>query len=133
MALAFRHGHHALPERRRGADSLIILIRSFSILGWLVLVAAMAVYDHARPERSFIDERILRGLGLPLHLRRSWDFDLAQYIFYLMVMGLVLGLVGLAATWRRHRRHDDSYRLYLILITLISSTGVWLYLLKIAA
>ncbi len=118
-------------ERRVSADIWIYIIRTLSITGWLGLVAAMAVYDHARPEFSLIDERILGQLGVEVKLRRSWDFDLAQYIFYLMVMGLALGISGFVMSIRRHRRHDDSYRLYLILLILISATGTALYLMNL--
>lgn len=49
-------------------------------------------------------------------------------IFYLLSLGLVLGIIGLAVNARRHRRRDDYYRIHLVLLTALSASGVLYYL-----
>lgn len=115
-------------ERRKGADILVTLMRGFGLIGWLGLFAALLIFDKAQPEKSFIDARFLERLGFSVNLRNSWDFDLFQYIFYLMVMGLVLSLAGLFVHSKRNRRGDDGFGLYLIMLGLISVAGIVTYL-----
>ncbi|MBI5451572.1 MAG: hypothetical protein HY940_09480 [Gammaproteobacteria bacterium] len=121
---------HQPVERRHRADSWVMVLRAFGIVGYLGLLAALFLYDQAHPQRSVIDERLLNGLNLTVDLRRTWDFDLAQNIFYLMLLGVFLGGFGLVLSARRNRRADDSYRLYLTLLTMISLAGVLLYLTR---
>ncbi|HHH36217.1 MAG TPA: hypothetical protein ENK48_05245 [Gammaproteobacteria bacterium] len=118
-------------ERRRGADLWLALMRVMGIAGWLLLFAALALFQRARPEDSFIDPEIFRRLGVPLTLRTYWDMDLVRDIAWLMVLGLVLSVVGLLVNSRRHRRRDDHYRVYLVSLGLISLAGLVMYWLKL--
>lgn len=117
-------------NRRQQADIRVLCIRTVGIIGWLLMVAVLGVYDQARPEFNIIDERLLQELGLELNLRRSWDFDLARYMFYLMGFGAILSLSGLLLSIQRNRRSDDGYRFYLLLLGFISVTGMGIYFLN---
>ncbi len=117
-------------ERRRGADALISVMRVLGVSGWLLMFSALALFERARPEESFIDPELFRRLGIPVVLRQYWDLELVRYIFYLMIMGLVLSLAGLWLNSRRRRRRDDHYRIYLLSLGLISLAGIVMYWLK---
>ena len=117
-------------ERRRGQDLLLRIISGLGIIGWASLLVVMVVMDRAKPDDpNFIsDERIFEMTGIPYHLRTTWDQSLLTTIFYLLSVGLVLGIIGLAVNARRHRRRDDYYRIHLVLLTAISAIGVLYHL-----
>jgi len=110
----------------------VLLVRIFGICGWLGLFTAMVVLAKAKPESSLIDEHFLAQFGYEVTLRRAWDMDLARYIFYLMIMGLGLSVIGFPLHMRRSRREDDGYGLYLILLGIISLAGIIMYQLMLA-
>lgn len=115
-------------ERRKGADLVVRLMRLFGLAGWLVMFAALVIFGKARPEESFIDKRFLEHLGFSVQLRRYWNENLMQYVFYLMIFGLALSLAGLIMHYQRRRRQDDGYGLYLIVLGVISAAGIGSYL-----
>lgn len=115
-------------ERRRGQDLLLRIISGLGIVGWASLLVVMVVMDRAKPDDpTFIPN--VQMTGVPYHLRTTWDQGLLTTIFYLLSVGLVLGIIGLAVNARRHRRSSDYYRIHLVLLTAISAIGVFYYLL----
>ncbi len=118
-------------DRRRGADFWLWLMRALGVGGWLLLFCALALFERARPEESFIDATLFERLGVPVVLRQYWDLDLMRYIAYLMVMGLALSVGGLLVNGQRHRRRDDHYRVYLLILGVISLGGLIIYWLKL--
>ncbi|MCB1821414.1 MAG: hypothetical protein KDI73_07515 [Candidatus Competibacteraceae bacterium] len=118
-------------ERRGGQDRLLRIMSGLGIIGWASLLVAMIVVDRAKPDDpTFIpNERIFEMTGTPYHLRTTWDQELLTAIFYLLSIGLVLGIIGLAVNSRRHRRRGDYYRIHLVLLTAISAVGILYYLI----
>ena len=95
------------------------------------MLGALLVVDKARPETdTFIDKDFFNKIDIPVMLRSSWDQELVQYIFYLMILGCCLGMAGLVINTRRNRRKDDGYKTYLFMLTLLSITGIVLYTYK---
>ena len=121
-----------LHSRRKSADLSVRLARLFGVGGWLAMFAALVMLSMAQPESSLIDEGFLAQFGYTVSLRRAWDMDLARYIYYLMVMGLCLSVLGLPLYLRRNRREDDGYGLYLVLLGIISLAGIVMYQLTLA-
>ncbi len=117
-------------ERRGGQDLLLRIMSWLGIIGWASLLVVMVVMDRAKPDDpTFIpDERFFQMTGIPYHLRTTWDQGLLTAIFYLLSVGLVLGIIGLVVNSRRHRRRGDYYRIHLVLLTAISAIGVLYYL-----
>jgi hypothetical protein len=118
-------------DRRGGQDLLLRIMSGLGIVGWASLLVVMIVMDRAKPDDpNFIpDKRIFEMTGVPYHLRTTWDQGLLTAIFYLLSIGLVLGIIGLAVNSRRHRRRGDYYRIHLVLLTALSAIGVLYYLL----
>ena len=89
------------------------------------------VMDRAKPDDpTFIpNQRIFEMTGVPYHPQTTWDQGLVTVIFYLLILGLVVGIIGLAVNARRHRRRGDSYRIHLVLLTALSAIGVVYYLI----
>ena len=123
---------YLIHNRRKSADLSVRLVRLFGVFGWLAMFAALVILAKAQPESSLIDEGFLAQFGYSVTLRRAWDMDLARYIYYLMIMGLCLSLLGLPLHQRRNRREDDGYSLYLVLLGIISLAGIIMYQVLLA-
>lgn len=117
-------------ERRGGQDLLLRIMSGLGIIGWASMLVVMVMIDRAKPDDpAFIpNERLFQMMGVPYHLRTTWDQGLLTAIFYLLSVGLVLGVIGLAVNARRYRRRGDYYRIHLVLLTSISAIGVLYYL-----
>lgn len=112
-------------ERRRGPDLWTRALRWIGIGGWLILLAVFAMLDRAKPDRgTFIDLMYFEQMGIPVALRPDWNQELVSYIFYLMIVSLCVSLMGLFINYRRHRRKDDGYRAYLVILGAISLGGI---------
>jgi hypothetical protein len=118
-------------ERKRGHDRLLRIMSWSGIAGWLIMLVVMVVVDRAKPDDpAFIpNKRIFEQAGVPYHLRTTWDQGLVTLVFYLLIAGLILGVIGLMVNSRRHRRRDDHYRIHLILLTGISAVGILYHLI----
>lgn len=115
-------------ERRGGRDLLLRIMSGLGIVGWASMLVAMIVLDRAKPDDpTFIP--IFESAGIPYHLRTTWNQYLLTYLFYLLSVGLVLGIISLAVNSRRHQRRDDHYRIHLVLLTAISAIGILYYLI----
>ena len=111
------------PDRRRGPDLWLKSLGWLTFAGWLVMVLAMMVIEKAKPPIETIATRFFN-----IHLRRTWDMEVAQYLFYLMYVGLCISTIGLAINVRRLSRKTDSVRINLILLWLISLVGIITYI-----
>ncbi len=118
-------------ERRGRQDLLLRIMGWLGIVGWASMLVVMVVIDRAKPDDPIFipNRRIFEMTGVPYHLRTTWDQGLLTYIFYLLSVGLVLGIIGLAVNSRRHQRRDDYYRIHLVLLTAISAIGILYYLI----
>ena len=119
---------NGLPKnKRKGPDLLISLINWISVAGWILIIAVLVIIGKAQPAMvTFWDRLLQTGVD------SSWDIELAQYAFYLMVVLLFLGLAGLFMNSKRHKRKTDRYRVSLIVMTLFSVAGIAVYLLSLS-
>lgn len=108
--------------RRKGPDLWSRSLRYLALLGWLLLVSAFFILDYAKPKIETFFERVY-----DIRLHQQWDMDLARYILWLMVLGLLLSVAGLVINAKRNRRRTDQWRLSLIFLGLISLAGMFLY------
>ena len=110
-------------DRRKGSDIWIRVLSFLGVTGWLVMLGSMIVADRARPEPETVTTRFHKVI-----VRTTWDMELATYLFCLMIAGLFISIAGLYINSRRLKRKDDQLRINLILILLISITGIITYL-----
>jgi len=121
-------------ERRKGPDKWVYAVRSFGIIGWCLMLGALLIVDKARPQSdAFIDKEFFNRIDIPVDLRITWDQDLARYIFYLMILGCFLSVIGLIINIQRSRRKNDGYKTYLFMLAFLSVTGIVLYVYKFIA
>lgn len=92
-------------DRRRGPDVWVRLLRYMAVVGWTVLIASFFVFGRAKPQvETFIDRYY------HVRVREYWDMAWLRPLLWLLVAGLVLGIVGLAINRFRHRRRSDQWR-----------------------
>ena len=117
-------------DRRKGPDFILKLLSIFGLVGWSLMLIALILMDKARPETEAyrLSRDLYEQVGVEYSIRRVWDAGLVDTIFYMMIAGLAISVTGLIINARRRRRRTDSYRINLMLMGLISITGIIVYL-----
>ncbi len=114
------------PDRRKKPDMWVKSLRWLAVVGWLIMLVALFIISEAKPQTQNFFDKITTSQSTT-----TWNIELAGYIFYLMLIGLVMGAAGIVINVKRHRRKTDEYRISLILITLMSFIGILLYIFLI--
>ncbi len=112
-------------DRRRGPDILIKVLRWLGIFGWFVMIVALYIIDMAKPEEENMFTKKLNA-----SVRTTWDPALIRYLFWVLIFGLIISVIGLVINSRRHHRKDDRFKYILFVLGAISCFGVVKYLLK---
>lgn len=113
-------------DRRKGSDSVLKILSVLGVFGWFLMLVALIVYDKARPKHvEFMINSIDANAQAP---RLGWNDNLLYYVFVLMVIGFLISVVGLYLNAMRMRRRNDSYRVHLIFLLIISTLGIVYYL-----
>ncbi|MBU0730097.1 MAG: hypothetical protein KKE17_03900 [Proteobacteria bacterium] len=110
-------------DRRKGADLWLKTLGWLSVVSWALMFAALVLFGKARPQiQTYIDTKF----NVPL--RAEWNIELANYLFYLMIVGLFLSLAGIVINLKRHRRRNDEFIISLIMLGIVSLAGIIFYL-----
>ncbi|HKM15352.1 MAG TPA: hypothetical protein VJY63_05445 [Marinospirillum sp.] len=113
-----------IPERRKKTGPLLKIISVFGFVSWLLMLPVLVLLEKAKPElQTFFDR------WMHLDVQSSWDVTLYRYAFYLMLLVMFLSFFGLVLNALRMRRSTDTWRINLILVFLLSLSGVIYYLL----
>jgi hypothetical protein len=113
-------------ERRKGSDSLMKLLSALGVIGWFIMLVALFVIDKAKPQQL---EFLMNNIDSRSRAYQvGWNDELLYYVFALMVMGFLISIIGLYLNSMRKRRRNDSYRLHLIFLLIITSIGILYYL-----
>ncbi len=113
------------PDRRRGPDLWSKTLRWLGVFGWFVMFVAIFIIDRAKPEEENMFTKAAK-----VSVRKTWDQELFHYLFYLMIFGLCISVIGMVINSRRHHRVDDRFKYILIILGIISSFGIIKYLYK---
>ncbi|MCU0664352.1 MAG: hypothetical protein MUC50_18735 [Myxococcota bacterium] len=109
-------------DRRQGQDLVLKLLTAFGVATALFTVAALLLLGQAKPHAfaEFDKEAFV--------VRSYWNPVYAQALFFVMLAGFALGLIGLLLNTRRLKRRSDSIRLNLVFLTAASALGMLVYL-----
>lgn len=107
-------------ERRSGPDVLVLSLRWFAALGWVLVVGAFFLISFAKPQTVTFFERVNN-----LPVRSEWDYSLVAYVFWMLFGGIVLGLIGLLVNLMRRRRKNDIFYFSLLALGLVSLVGLF--------
>ncbi len=112
-------------ERRSGPDLWAKTLRWLGIFGWFVMILALFIIDRAKPEQENMFTKAAN-----FSVRSTWDQELIYYLFYLMIFGLGISVIGIVINSRRHHRKDDRFKYILIILGAISFFGIIKYIYK---
>ena len=102
-------------DRRQGPDTLTRIIRYLGVASWAILLLALILVEKARPQvEKYLDKK------MNIQLQHTWDLYFIRFLFYLMILGFCLSVVGFAINTMRMNRRTDEYRLSLIFLGIIS-------------
>jgi formate hydrogenlyase subunit 3/multisubunit Na+/H+ antiporter MnhD subunit len=110
-------------ERRKGPDIWMKIVSWASIAGWIVLFAIIYILSKAKPQTENFFDKMLN-----VRLRKTWDIDLAQYAFYLMIFLLIFSFSTFIINIKRHKRKTDRYSPSIILMFIFSVMGIISYI-----
>ncbi len=106
-------------DRRKGPDPWVKSLEWLGVFGWFVMFVAIFIIDRAKPEEENMFTKAAK-----VSVRKTWDQELIHYLFYLMIVGLCISIIGIAINSRRYRRTDDRFRITLIMLGIISIFGI---------
>ncbi len=118
-------GYDRRGERRRGPDVWRKMISWLSVIGWILMLVALVLFDLAKPHMMTFFDRFFHVSGATV-----WNYQLTLYIFFVMVAGFVISVSGLLINARRHRRKKDHYSLSLMLLGIVSLLGAVYYMFR---
>ncbi len=110
-------------NRRNRPDLLLRLLSVCNGAAVVTLAAALLVTAAAKPELETFFDRFYH-----IHLRRSWDMEMANYIGIFLTLSLLTSIVGLIINSKRLKRKTDFIRATLVLSLLISALSIFFYI-----
>jgi len=112
-------------ERRKGPDALTKSIRWLGVAGWSIMSIILFLIDRAKPDFApWLDTR--RGVKV----RKYWDQDILSNLDFLIIACLCVTLLGIYLNAKRNRRKADSFRINLIILSVMSIFGIFYYSLR---
>jgi hypothetical protein len=106
-------------DRRGRRDVWTRLLTLFNILSWVIISLILIITERAKPEFESFFDRVYR-----LDIRTWWDIEFVKYLFWLAFVGSIMSSVGLILSVTRGRRQEDTSRLGLLLMGLLSVVGL---------
>jgi len=101
------------------------MVNWFVATCWSLLLAVLIIVGIAKPTQETMFDRMAH-----IRVDSSWNEELLQIIFYLMVFGFLFSITGIYLNSRRHKRRTDHYRASLIFISCLSLVGIFYYLFR---
>ena len=106
-------------DRRGRRDLWTRLLTLFNLLSWVIIALILIITERAKPEFESFFDRVYR-----LDIRTWWDIEFVKYLFWLAFAGSIMSSVGLILSVTRGRRQEDTSRLGLLLMGLLSVVGL---------
>lgn len=104
-----------IENRRKSPDKWVQLIRTLTIVSWLLFIFALVVSYHAAPERDF---GFLRYHNI--EIRTAWLMPLTGYLYAALWLSALFSYLSLVVHKYRSKRQSDSKNFNLMLLMLVS-------------
>lgn len=111
-------------DRRKGPDALVKWVKWSGIISWVLVVIVLFLTLIAKPGfESYMDR------SFHVKLENSWDTNLVQYAFILLVFLFFFCMVSIIINLLRCRRKSDRFNKTLIINAVASFLGILAYLI----
>ena len=95
---------------------------TLSILGWLIFIAALVIYDYAKPETGTMFSE-----WIDVDLRSTWVTNLVGLYLFLMGLGLVVSVIACVLNVWLHSRGRTHIWVNTLILGLASISGLLLF------
>lgn len=113
-----------MQDRRKGPDALVRWVKYSGIVSWILISIVLFITLVAKPDfESYVDK------SFHIRLQNSWDIDIMQYAFMLLVLLFFFCMISIVVNLMRCRRKRDKFNKTLILNAVAAFIGIILYLL----
>ena len=116
----------AFANRRRQSDWVVNAAAALSVIAWVVAFFVTLVLDLASPERDNFFTNFL-GEGM---VRTEWDPALLPIGLVLLVVSFLCCIAAFMFNMMRMRRKTDKYRKSVIIMGLITLSGIVFYVIR---
>lgn len=106
-------------ERRNKPDIICQWLEFAGIFVWVVLLAALTLYEDAQPQEETFFDRLLE-----VKIRQTWDFRTLNTALCLLLLLFVLSVVSIILNLKRMKRSTDHLRVSFIFSLLGSLIGI---------
>ena len=115
-----------IMNRRKQADWVVNAAAALSVVAWAVAFFVFLVLDLAAPERPSFWSNVL-GEGM---VRTYWHPALLPVGLVLLVFSFLCSIAAFMFNMMRMRRKTDKYRKSVIIMGLITLTGIVFYVIR---
>tara|TARA_B100000700_G_scaffold53310_1_gene56719 strand:- start:1846 stop:2208 length:363 start_codon:yes stop_codon:yes gene_type:complete len=98
------------------------IMGTLSVLGWLIFIAALVIYDYAKPETGTMFSE-----WIDIDLRSTWVTNLVGLYLFLMGLGLIVSLIACVLNVWLHRRGRTHIWVNTLILGLASISGLLLF------
>lgn len=113
-----------MQDRRKGPDALVKWVKYSGIISWILISIILFITLIAKPDfESYMDT------SFHIRLQNSWDVEIMQYAFLLLVLLFFFCMISIIVNLMRYRRKNDRFNKTLILNAAAAFIGIILYLL----
>jgi len=112
-------------ERRGKKDTILQVISYLVIVCWLIMASAFLLLGKAKPQPRSPQE-LLYDNSIPTNLK-PLDYTYINMLFYVMIAGFIVSIIGLLLNSTRMKRKGDHYRLTFVFVAILSVTGMVLW------
>lgn len=115
----------AFIERRKGPDIVVKAVWWMVGTGWVLIFIAFMFYIEARPKFETFIDRMVKA-----HIRNTWDFNVLQYAFFVMLINIAICIIGFIMNMLRQKRKTDKISKSIVVLGIINLSGIIWYLLR---
>lgn len=102
-------------NRRKSPDKWVLVVRSLSIVSWLLFTFALVMSYYAAPEKDYGLVRYHE-----IEIRKFWLVPLTGYLYAALWLSALISYVSLIVHKFRSRRQSDSKNFNLLLLMIVS-------------
>lgn len=112
-------------ERRRGPDTVVKAVWWATGISWILIITALIITGEAQPRHENFIDRLYH-----VTVRSNWDRNLLSYVFYILLINLATCIIGFVLNMLRQRRKTDKISKSIVILGLITLSGIVWYLIQ---